>query len=74
MCIDSASLDEEGMKKNRSWLKRRRRLVYFTNLVQELNMEDTQSFKEMLRMSFLDQHTPHQVHRGNKVITALEMP
>ena len=40
--------------KTRSWLKRLERLGYFTNLVQELKMEDTQGFKEMLRMSYED--------------------
>ena len=57
LLFDSSSSDEKDMKtrgKTRSWLKRLERLGYFTNLVQELKMEDTQGFKEMLRMSYED--------------------
>ena len=51
------SEDEEGDNNNgrgktREWLKRRRELGYYTNIVQELQLEDTNGFKEMMRMDY----------------------
>ena len=61
--------------KTRSCLKSRETLRYFTNLGQELKMEDTQGFKEILIMSYedfkkllnsIEQYiTPYQVNGGN---------
>ena len=39
---------ERGM--TRSWLKKREELGYFTNNVRELQLEDTEGFKDMMRM------------------------
>ena len=36
----------------RGWLKKREEQVYFTNIVQELQLEDTEGFQEMMRMDF----------------------
>ena len=36
----------------RTWLKKRDELGYFTNIVWELQLEDTEVFKEMTRMDF----------------------
>ena len=36
----------------RSWLKKREELDDFTNIVWELQLEDTEGFKEMMRMDF----------------------
>ena len=38
--------------KTRSWIKRRKQRDAFSNIIQELRMEDTASFKEMLRMDY----------------------
>lgn len=35
-----------------SWLKKRQELISFTNIVQELSLEDTETFIEMMRMDF----------------------
>ena len=39
---------ERGM--TRSWFKKREELGYFTNNVRELQLEDTEGFKDMMRM------------------------
>ena len=69
------------MRENQKLVKGVRKTIlrYFTNLVQELKMENTESFKEMLRMSYedlkkllnsIEQHnTPHRVNDRNKVTT-----
>ena len=49
------SLDDDEVKtrgKTRSWIKRRKKRGAFSNIVHELRMEDTASFKEMLRMDY----------------------
>ena len=61
--------------KTRSCLKNRETLGYFTNPDQELKMDYTQGFKEMLIMSYedfkkllnsIEQYiTPYQVNGGN---------
>ena len=35
-----------------SWLKKRQELISFTNIVQELSLEDTETFIEIKRMDF----------------------
>ena len=48
-------LDDDEVKtrgKTRSWIKRRKQRGAFSNIIQELRMEDTASFKEMLRMDY----------------------
>ena len=69
------------MRENQKLVKGVRKTIlrYFTNLVQELKMENTESFKEMLRMSYedlkkllnsIEQHnTPNRVNDRNKVTT-----
>ena len=69
------------MKENHKLVKGVRKTIlrYFTNLVQELKMENTESFKEMLMMSYedlkkllnsIEQHnTPNRVNDRNKVTT-----
>ena len=45
--------DDDEVKtrvKTRSWIKRRKQRGAFSNIVDELRMEDIASFKEMLRM------------------------
>ena len=50
--LDSEEEEEtEGRGMTRSWLKKREELGYFTN-VRELQLEDTEGFKEMMRMDF----------------------
>ena len=81
------SEDEEGDNKNgrgktREWLKRRRELGYYTNIVQELLLEDTKGFKEMMRMDYKyfkeilnlvePDITPQEIIGGNKGISAAE--
>ena len=81
------SEDEEGDNNNgrgktREWLKRRRELGYYTNIVQELQLEDTNGFKEMMRMDYKyfkeilnlvePDIMPQEIIGGNKVISAAE--
>ena len=40
--------------KTRQWVKRRRESGYFTNIIQELKVEDRMGFKEMFRMDVVD--------------------
>ena len=66
----------------RSWLKKREELGYFIYIVQELQLEDTEGFKEMMRMDFKHFNeilnliapdiTPQEFIGGNKVISATE--
>ena len=49
------SLDDDEVKtrgKTRSWIKRRKQRCAFSSIVHGLRMEDTVSFKEMLRMDY----------------------
>ena len=51
--LDSEEEEEtKGRRMTRSWLKKREELSYFTNIVRELQLEDTEGFKEMMRMDF----------------------
>ena len=50
--LDSEEEEEtKGWGMTRSWLKKREELGYFTN-VRELQLEETEGFKEMMRMDF----------------------
>ena len=74
--------ETKGRGMARSWLKKREELGYFTNIVQELQLEDTGGFKEMMRMDFKHFNkisnliapdiTPQEIIGGNKVISAAE--
>ena len=44
--------EEKARGKTQSWIKRRKQRGAFSNIIQELRMEDTASFKEMLRMDY----------------------
>ena len=51
--LDSGEEEEtKGQGMARSWLKKREELGYFTNIVRELQLKDTERFKEMMRMDF----------------------
>ena len=66
----------------RTWLKKREELGYFTNIVQELQLEDTEGFKEMVRVDvkhfnkilnlIASDITPQGIICENKVISAAE--
>ena len=45
--------EERGWKrgKTREWIKGREEKGYFNNIIQEFSIEDTATFKEMMRMS-----------------------
>ena len=48
-------LDEDESKKmgkTRNWIKRRPLKGVFANIVQELRLEDTHGFKEMMRINY----------------------
>jgi len=47
--------DEEKRKrgKTRKWIRRRKEKGAYANIVQELRLEDTDGFKEMLRMEYI---------------------
>ena len=90
-CVAAAMLVElleddkkrEGkLGKTRSWIRRRGHKGYFNNIVQELMIEDTPSYREMMRMTHEDfvkileliepDITCCQVTGGHKVISAAE--
>ena len=51
--FDSEEEEEtKGRGMTRSWLKKREQLGYFTNILREMQLEDTEGFKEMIRMDF----------------------
>ena len=66
----------------RTWLKKREELGYFTNIVQELQLEDTEGFKEMVRVDvkhfnkilnlIASDITPQGIICENEVISAAE--
>ena len=68
--------------KTRKWIKRREEIGYFNNIVEELRVEDTASYREMIRMdyeTFQDILTAitlkiskKQKQRGHKVISPAE--
>ena len=71
---------EHKKRKTKAWMKRRDEQGYANNIVKELSMEDTNGFKEMMRMSYEDflyilnliekDITPKQILGGQKVINA----
>ena len=66
-----------GRAKTRNWIKKREELGYYPNIKHKLRMEDTDMFKEIIRMGF--EHFkeilnlikpdifPQEVVSGNKV-------
>lgn len=80
----SGLLDKErhSRGKTRQWIKRRETHGFFQNIVRELIAEDTQTYREMMRMTYTDflallrviepYIAPCQIVGGNKVITAVE--
>ena len=46
------SEETKGRGTTRSWLKKREEQGYLTNIVRELQLKDTERFKEMMRMDF----------------------
>ena len=83
----SLLLDEEEQRtwkrrKTRLWIKRRKVKGYFTNIIDELRIEDTPSYREMMRMDYVQfkeilaaiepQITKVQVQSGHKVIRPAE--
>ena len=73
---DGEGDNNNGRGKTREWLKRRRELGHYTNIVQELQLEDTNGFKEMMRMDYKyfkeilnlvePDITPQEIIGGNK--------
>ena len=71
--------ETKGRVMTRSWLKKREELGYFTSIVRELQLEDTERFKETVRMNFKHFNkilnliapdiTPQEIIGGNKVIS-----
>ena len=67
------------MKKDKELNQKKEELGYYANIVQELRMEDTDGFKEMVRMVFKliwnliePDITPQELVGGNKVISVAE--
>ena len=44
--------ETKGRGMTRSWLKKREELGYLTNIVRELQLENTGGFEEIMRMDF----------------------
>ena len=78
-------LDEDESKKwgkIRNWIKRRPLKGAFANIVQELRLEDTPGFKEMMRMNYETflltltiiepYNSPEESYRGNQTIKSSE--
>ena len=55
-CLLLALLDDDDKKRRRgptrNWIKRREEEGIYSNLVQELLVEDTVTYREMMRMDF----------------------
>lgn len=83
----SLLLDEEEQRtwkrgKTRLWIKRRKDRGYFTNIIDELRIEHSQIYREMMRMDYEQfkeilaatepQITKVQVQGGHKVIRPAE--
>ena len=78
---DKDELDDNPKRgKTRSWMRRRGEKGYFDNIFAELSVEDTGSFREMIRMSKEDYNyilrkiekyiTPRQIIGGHETINA----
>ena len=50
--FDSEEEETKGWGMTRSWLNEREELGYFTNIVREFQLEDTERFKGMMRVDF----------------------
>ena len=74
--LDSEEEEEaKGRGMTRSWLKKRKKLGYFTNIVRELQLEDTEGFKELTKVDLkliAPNFKPQEIIGGNKVISAAE--
>ena len=80
--LDSVSQKTNTRCKTKERLKRREQLGYFKNIIQELRMENTGGFKEMMRMDYEKfKHvlnlievdiTPDVIVGGNKAVSAPE--
>ena len=81
--LDSEEEEEtKGRGMMKIWLKKREELGYFTNIVQELQVNDIEGFKEMMRMDLKHFNkilnliapdiTSQEIIGGNKVISAAE--
>ena len=55
-CLIIATITDDDEKKRRgktrNWIKRRGEQGFYLNIVQELRAEDTNTYKETMRMSF----------------------
>ena len=81
--LDDDDEDEnKGRGRTRNWIKRRQTEGMYANLVQELLVEDTKSYKEMLRMDhtcfkkileYIEPYiSPSESFHGTRVIKAPE--
>ena len=52
LILDDDNDDECECGKTRDWIKRREVKCAFTNIIKELRMEDSNGFKEMMRMDY----------------------
>ena len=69
--IDSSEEKEEGSnepEKIRNWTKKREKLGYYANIVQELRMKETNGFKEIMWMDL--EHFKEMLHLIEPDITA----
>ena len=81
--VDSSDEEESaGRGKTRKWIKRRATRGYFNTIIDELRCEDTNTYKEMMRMSYETfkeilryiepQITPEESFHGTEPIRAEE--
>ena len=82
LCVLELMEDEDNKteRKERNWIKRRDEKGFDANIIKELSVEDSQGYKEMMRMSHEDllfllsqiekDITPKQISGGNPVISA----
>ena len=81
-CSGLLEKERHSRGKTRKWIKRRETQGFFQNIVRELIAEDTQTYREMMRMTYPDflallgviepYVAPRQIVGGNKVIAAAE--
>ena len=79
-CSGLLEKERRSRGKTRKWIKRRETQGFFQNIVRELIAEDTQTYREMMRMTYpdflallgvIEPHiAPRQIVGGNKVIAA----
>ena len=80
--VDSSDEEESGRGKTRKWIKRRSSHGFYNTIIEELRCEDTNTYKEMMRMSyetckellhFIEPLiTPQESFNGNGIIVAAE--